>query len=244
MLGAGEIRHEVNTPDALCRNCEQQYVHCANYVGGWELWTNRTDAFWKCVVLEKLGIAVVSIEVLYEALGPRPHEDIVRGVCEVVSETASKVARAEDEDTRLFATGGGGRGHSEAAGLDEAGKGARLMQSGRTSLARGYEEGGTCRDGSFWATRQGAYSGAPQGLHSSSIRLAIRCLACTEPKRTEPQEPRATWRRCRRRPRRPSCDAPSCLEHSPPRPLLPFCSSEPTTTLYLYSSLLVACTCT
>lgn len=92
---------------------------------------------------------MVSIEVLYEALGPRPHEDIVRGVCEVVSETASKVARAEDEDTRLFATGGGGRGHSKAGGLDEAGKGARLMQSGRTSLTRGYEEGGTCRDGSF-----------------------------------------------------------------------------------------------
>lgn len=69
------------------------------------------------VVLQDLGIPMVLVEMGYEVLRARPHEDVVRGVAEMVCETATKVAGPEDEHLGFLAivlvrehSGAGGRG--------------------------------------------------------------------------------------------------------------------------------------
>ena len=129
----------MSLPHALRGYREEQYIHAPNQVGRREFRTNCLDSFWEDVILQEVWIPVVCVEVLDELCGTGPHEDIVRGVSEVVSQTAAKVSGTEDEDScRLVFGRLPGLWHLKVSVLDDAGsKRARLETS--SWLEAGFE---------------------------------------------------------------------------------------------------------
>jgi len=64
------------------------------------------------MVLEVVGVAVVQVEVFYEAGLAGPEKHVVFAVAEVVCEAATKIACSKDENSGLWGRGRGRRGHS------------------------------------------------------------------------------------------------------------------------------------